>query len=45
MVRESQDHEDAPPPEMQYMDLFLFSERDIKWFEERGCELVKINIE
>jgi hypothetical protein len=23
---------------MQYMDLFLISERDIKWFEERGCE-------
>jgi ectoine hydroxylase-related dioxygenase (phytanoyl-CoA dioxygenase family) len=43
--RQSADHEDAPPPEMQYMDLFLFSEKDIKWFEERGCELVKINME
>jgi ectoine hydroxylase-related dioxygenase (phytanoyl-CoA dioxygenase family) len=43
--RDSADHEDAPPPELQYMDLFLFSEKDIKWFEERGCELVKINME
>ena len=28
--RESADHEDAPPPEIQYMDLFLFSKKDIK---------------
>jgi ectoine hydroxylase-related dioxygenase (phytanoyl-CoA dioxygenase family) len=27
------------------MDLFLFSEKDVKWFQERGCELVKINME
>lgn len=43
--RESFDHEDAPPPELEYMDLFLFSQKDVKWFEERGCELVKINME
>lgn len=43
--RESADHEDAPPPELKYMDLFLFSEKDIKWFEERGCEMFKVNME
>lgn len=42
--RQSYNHEDAPPPELEYMDLFLFSERDVKWFEERGCETVKINM-
>ncbi|KIV99694.1 uncharacterized protein PV09_08627 [Verruconis gallopava] len=43
--RESYAHEDAPPPELEYMDLFLFSDKDVKWFEERGCELIKINME
>lgn len=43
--RESADHEDAPPPELKFMDLFLFSEKDIKWFEERGCEMFKVNME
>ncbi|KAH8895334.1 Clavaminate synthase-like protein [Thozetella sp. PMI_491] len=43
--RESADHEDAPPPEIKYMDLFLFSQKDIKWFENKGCEMVKINME
>ncbi|KAL2290252.1 hypothetical protein FJTKL_00711 [Diaporthe vaccinii] len=43
--RESNDHEDAPPPEIKYMDLYLFSEKDVKWFEERGCELIKVNME
>lgn len=43
--RESADHEDAPPPELEFMDLFLFSEKDVKWFEDRGCELVKVNME
>ncbi|KAL4892485.1 Clavaminate synthase-like protein [Aspergillus ambiguus] len=43
--REPYAHEDAPPPEMKYMDLFLFSPEDVKWFEERGCELIKVNME
>lgn len=43
--RDAYDHEDAPPPELKYMDLFLFHQKDLKWFEERGCELVKINME
>lgn len=38
-------HEDAPPPELEYMDLFLFAQEDLKWFEDRGCELVKVNME
>jgi len=43
--RESADHEDAPPPELKYMDLFLFSEKDVKWMESQGCEMVKIDME
>ncbi|KAH8901713.1 Clavaminate synthase-like protein [Thozetella sp. PMI_491] len=43
--RESYNHEDAPPPEFEFMDLFLFSEKDVEWFKERGCELVKMNME
>ncbi|KAH8900322.1 Clavaminate synthase-like protein [Thozetella sp. PMI_491] len=43
--RDSADHEDAPPPEIKYMDLFLFSQKDVKWFEERGCELIKVCME
>ena len=43
--RESADHEDAPPPEIKYMDLFIFSEKDVKWFEERGCEMYKVNMD
>ncbi|KAI0163386.1 hypothetical protein BJ166DRAFT_526207 [Pestalotiopsis sp. NC0098] len=43
--REAADHEDAPPPELEFMDLFLFSKKDVQWFEDRGCELVKIDME
>ncbi|UQC89020.1 uncharacterized protein CLUP02_14548 [Colletotrichum lupini] len=43
--RESADHEDAPPPEIKFMDLFLFSEKDVAWFESKGCELFKVNME
>ncbi|GLA19470.1 hypothetical protein AnigIFM62618_007581 [Aspergillus niger] len=43
--RDPYDHEDAPPPEMKYMDLFLFHQRDLKWFEDRGCELIKVNMD
>jgi hypothetical protein len=27
------------------MDLFLFNDKDFKWFEERGRELVKVDME
>ncbi|PSK42887.1 Pentatricopeptide repeat-containing protein [Elsinoe australis] len=43
--RESFDHEDAPPPELKYMDLFLFDDKDVEWFKSQGCELIKINME
>lgn len=43
--RESYNHEDAPPPEMEYMDLFLFSDKDVEWFKGRGCEMIKVNME
>ncbi|KAM3064989.1 hypothetical protein ACMFMG_001197 [Clarireedia jacksonii] len=43
--REAGDHEDAPPPELKYMDLFLFNPKDLKWFEDRGCEMIKVNME
>lgn len=43
--RESYNHEDAPPPEMEFMDLFLFSDKDVDWFKERDCELIKVNMD
>ncbi|OJJ68109.1 hypothetical protein ASPBRDRAFT_33405 [Aspergillus brasiliensis CBS 101740] len=43
--RDPYDHEDAPPPEIKYMDLFLFHQSDLKWFEDRGCELIKVNMD
>ncbi|KAH7141431.1 hypothetical protein B0J13DRAFT_446020 [Dactylonectria estremocensis] len=43
--RESADHEDAPPPELEFMDLFLFSDKDLKWFESRGCSMFKVDME
>ncbi|KAL6355866.1 hypothetical protein LRP88_09449 [Fusarium phalaenopsidis] len=43
--REAYAHEDAPPPEMEFIDLFLFNEADVKWFEEKGCKLTKVNME
>lgn len=38
-------HEDAPPPELNWEDVFFFDEKDIQWFKDRGCELVKINMD
>ncbi|KAE8155176.1 hypothetical protein BDV25DRAFT_126097 [Aspergillus avenaceus] len=43
--RDQYDHEDAPPPEAKFMDLFLFHERDVQWFKDHGCELIKVNME
>ena len=43
--RQSFAHEDAPPADMEWNDLFLFSQDDVKWFEDRGCELVKVNLD
>jgi hypothetical protein len=43
--RDPYDHEDAPPPEMKYMDLFLFHESDKMFFKDRGCEMIKVNME
>ncbi|CAK7219742.1 hypothetical protein SBRCBS47491_003953 [Sporothrix bragantina] len=43
--REQDDHEDAPPPEIKFMDLFLFNKKDVQWFKDQGCELVKIDME
>lgn len=42
--RESCWHDDAPPPVSKFLDLFLFSDADVKWFEDRGCELLKVNM-
>lgn len=43
--RQSFAHEDAPPADMEFEDHFLFCEEDVKWFEARGCELVKVNLD
>jgi hypothetical protein len=34
------DDKDKPPPEFD--DLFLFRPEQLKWYEDRGCELVKV---
>ncbi|GKZ86192.1 hypothetical protein AnigIFM56816_001244 [Aspergillus niger] len=39
------DHEDAPPPELEWEDLFLFKEEHVRWFTDRGCELTKISLD
>jgi ectoine hydroxylase-related dioxygenase (phytanoyl-CoA dioxygenase family) len=43
--RQAADHEDAPPADLEWEDLFLFSEEHVKWFEDRGCELIKICVD
>lgn len=44
-TREQDDHEDKPPPEEEFRDLFIFKEEDVKWFESKGCVLQKIDME
>lgn len=43
--REQDDHEDKPPLEIDFKDLFIFKEGDVKSFQDRGCTLEKINID
>jgi ectoine hydroxylase-related dioxygenase (phytanoyl-CoA dioxygenase family) len=44
-TREQDDHEDKPPESEGFRDLFIFKEEDVKWFEKRGCEMIKVNLE
>ncbi|KAK8159714.1 hypothetical protein IWX90DRAFT_390525 [Phyllosticta citrichinensis] len=44
-TRKQADHEDKPPEEENFKDLFIFSEDDVQWFKDHGCEQVKINME
>lgn len=44
-TREQDDHEDKPPEEENFKDLFIFKEEDVKWFEKRGCEMIKVNLD
>lgn len=43
--RKQAEHEDKPPEEEDFKDLFIFTEEDVKWFESQGCELVKTCLE
>jgi hypothetical protein len=43
--REQDNHEDKPPEEEDFKDLFIFKEEDVQWFKERGCTLEKVNLE
>ncbi|KAB8210431.1 Clavaminate synthase-like protein [Aspergillus parasiticus] len=43
--READAHEDAPPPEANFRDLFLFQEKDVQWYKDNGCELIKTCLE
>ncbi|KAK8223776.1 hypothetical protein HDK77DRAFT_44631 [Phyllosticta capitalensis] len=44
-TRKQADHEDKPPEEENFKDLFIFTEDDVKWFEDHGCELIKVDME
>ncbi|KAI6811471.1 hypothetical protein KC332_g11725 [Hortaea werneckii] len=39
------EHPDKPPPELEFKDLFIFNEKDVDWFKDHGCEMVKLNLE
>ncbi|KAI4658820.1 uncharacterized protein J4E79_006579 [Alternaria viburni] len=43
--REQDNHEDKPPEEEDFKDLFIFKEEDVQWFKDRGCTLKKVNLE
>lgn len=43
--REQDAHEDKPPEEEDFKDLFIFKEEDVKWFKDRGCTLEKVNLD
>ncbi|GIZ45512.1 hypothetical protein CKM354_000867500 [Cercospora kikuchii] len=44
-TREQDDHEDKPPEEADFKDLFIFKEEDVQWFKDHGCEMIKVNLE
>jgi hypothetical protein len=43
--KEQAEHEDKPPEEENFRDLFIFKEEDVKWFEDHGCTLEKLCLE
>lgn len=36
---------DAPPPELKMIDHFRFTDEHVKWFQERGCVIEKMNLD
>lgn len=44
-TREQDNHVDKPPEDSGFKDLFIFKESDVKWFQDHGCKLEKINLE
>jgi len=44
-TRVEAEHPDKPPPELEFKDLFLFNEKDVQWFKDHGCELIKLNLD
>ncbi|KAF7188982.1 putative phytanoyl-CoA dioxygenase [Pseudocercospora fuligena] len=44
-TREQDDHEDKPPEDYDFKDLFIFKEEDVQWFKDHGCELIETNLE
>jgi hypothetical protein len=43
--REQDNHEDKPPEDEDFKDLFIFKEEDVEWFKSRGCTLEKVNLD
>ena len=44
-TREQDNHEDKPPEDSDFKDLFIFKEEDVQWFKDHGCEIVKTCLE
>ncbi|KAG9194362.1 hypothetical protein G6011_04397 [Alternaria panax] len=42
---EQDSHEDKPPEEEDFKDLFIFKEEDVKCFQDWGCTLEKVNLD
>lgn len=42
-TREEDNHEDKPPEELNFRDLFIFKESDVKWFEGICLDSVRVD--
>ena len=43
--REAADHANGLPAELKYTNLLLSSNKDVKWFRSKGCEMFKASMD